>query len=56
MDEIRKAFDTGAQEPNQCANSPPGYMGGTLKDYWDCYTVRCISLPKPFLVNVKASR
>lgn len=28
MDEIREAFDTGAQEPNQCANSPPGYMRG----------------------------
>lgn len=28
MDEIRKAFDTGAQEPNLCANSPPVSMGG----------------------------
>lgn len=25
MDEIREGFDTGAQEPNQCANSPPGW-------------------------------
>lgn len=53
MDEIRKEFDTRAQEPNQCANSPTGYMGG-------CYIntllgLQGINLYYIFLVNVKAS-